>query len=67
MRDPLLHLDLQSDFHELMLIADQTQSVGIDDLGEDLRRVARVQRRAQRGPLSPSILHSNLGDFNDIS
>lgn len=67
MRDPLLHLTFHSDFDELCSIKDQLQSVDIDDIAEDLRRVARVQEQAQRGSLSLSVLRSNLGDFNDFS
>lgn len=67
MRDPILHLDFPSDFDELCAVADQCQSVGIDHLAEDLRRVTHVQSRmALAGHLPPSTLRS-LGDFNDLS
>lgn len=65
MRDPILHLDFPSDFDELCAVADQTQSVDIDDLGPGLARVTAGQQRVYRG--QPVDLHFFLGDFNDIS
>ena len=66
MREPLIHLEFASDFDELCLIADQTQSVDIDLLEGGLAVAVSLQEKAARGKLRAHHLHA-LGDFDDIS
>jgi hypothetical protein len=64
-RDPLLHLEVASDFDELCAIEEQTRGVDVN-IEFDLMVVARLSRRARTVRNWNEDLSRSLGNFGDL-